>query len=249
MSLILVDLKFGMEQPGCPMCTLRAKSERRYIGSMLHEFVNDWESRRHIIASLGYCPKHIWQTGQMEVELQGSPLGNAIIYENLVRVAKERLALYADRVWEPQPPRRMGWLARICPHPNKLSPPEELRPQAQCRVCQCGETSARAHVHWLLQGLSDPEDDLRELYSQCDGLCLTHLRQAFEIATWEDRAGVEFLLANTFSRLDTLQHDLDEFRRKHAWEFRDEPKTEGEQNSWRRAMNFFGGNQGRECDD
>jgi hypothetical protein len=49
MGLIAIDLKFALQQPDCPICTLREKAERRYIGSMLHEYVNDGETRLHII--------------------------------------------------------------------------------------------------------------------------------------------------------------------------------------------------------
>jgi hypothetical protein len=247
MSLIDVDLKFALEKPGCPICTLREKAERRYIGSMLHEYVNDGETRHHIILSLGYCPEHIWQTGALEVELQGDPLGNTIIYEHLVRVTAGRLRHYADRAWQRSFPRWRRWLGRLWPPLVRVPAPDELQPQARCRVCQSGDSTARSHLHWLLEALSIADDGFRELYARSEGLCLPHLRQALETAAWEDRTGVEFLIAGAFSRLNRLQHDLAEYSRKRSWQFRDEPKTAGELNSWLRAISFFGGNQGGEC--
>lgn len=102
-SLLSVDLRLALKEPGCPICRLRADAELRYIRSLLWEFVNDPLTRSRFIASLGYCREHTWQVGLLEKEKFGSSLGTAILYEHLTRVVSGRLKDYT---------RRMGWARR-----------------------------------------------------------------------------------------------------------------------------------------
>lgn len=239
---ISLNLKLAFKEAGCPICYLRSHAEGRYIRSLLHEYVNDWSSRRHIVESLGYCPRHVWQTGLFEAEKYGSPLGNTIIYEHLTRVVSGRMARYAQRVARSSQSAWRRWLHRLLPRLGHFPLPDELRPQARCRVCQVGDNTESTHLQWLLDDLSLPEDHFRHWYATSDGLCLSHLRQALGMADRSHSAAVEFLLGSTQERLKVLQRDLGELDRKHSWQHRHEEKSESEQNSWLRALNFFGGN-------
>ncbi len=242
-DLVSVHLRLALQQPGCPICYLRADSEWRYIRSLLWESVNDPPTRGHFIRSLGYCPEHTWQTGLLEKAEFGIPLGNAILYEHLSGVVQERLAAYT---------RRMGWLRQpwwrrflrtIWPRSWQRLAASELQPETPCRVCQIGEQSAQTYLAWLLRGLSGPEDVIHTEYAASDGLCLAHLRQGLAAADRQVEKGAQFLVETTLQRLGALRRDLGEFERKNAWDYRHETKTETEKTAWLRALMLFGGNR------
>lgn len=242
-DLITLDLKQALTQPGCAVCRLRSDAELRYIHSLLWEHANTPDTRRHIIASLGYCSRHTWQTGLMEAEEFGVPLGNVIIYHHLTSVITSRLTQYAHRVDRKAWPVWRRWLNNLLPHRPLPRSPDELTPVAACRICQIGERTTSTDIQWLLQGLSQPHHDFRTLYSASDGLCLHHVRQALTQATEQELEGVQYLTENTLARLAHLQHDLAEFDRKNTLQYQAETKTDQEHNAWQRALMFFGGNQ------
>jgi len=243
LDIISIQLKAALQETGCPICYLRADAERRYITSMLHEGVNDWDARKHILASLGYCPKHTWQTGLLEVQIYGSPLGNSIIYAQLVGVARQRCAGYYQRLVAARRSGWRRWLSRLWPRLVRIPLPTELSPEAGCRVCQTGIDSERRHTEWLLHHLSDPADPFQEWYSASDGLCLPHLRQALAAANESTQVAAEYLMTALAYKLETLEHDLLEYGRKSAWEYRFEERALGETNAWLRAIQFFGGSR------
>jgi len=96
---------------------------------------------------------------------------------------------------------------------------------------------------WLLQGLSSPETEFREWYTQSERLCFRHLRQALELADPETEVGAMFLARDMIEHLDHLRVDLDEYGNRHAWDRRFEEMTESEKVSWLKAFIFFGGNE------
>jgi len=242
-DIISVDLKLALQQPGCPVCRLRSKSELRYIRSLLWEFVNDPLTRDHFIVSFGYCSEHTWQMGLLENERCSCPLGTAIMYEHLSSVVQGQLAVYARWMdWT----QRSWWrrcLQAIWPWSSQRLRAHELQPEACCRVCQIGDQSERRYLEWLLRELSGPDNDFREWYAASDGLCLPHLRQGLATANRSMESGARFVVETTLRRLGALQRDLSEFERKNAWNNRHEPKSEAEKTAWLRALTFFGGSQ------
>jgi hypothetical protein len=81
--------------------------------------------------------------------------------------------------------------------------------------------------------------EFRAWYTASDGLCLPHLRRA--LARAEDEETVRFLVQVAVDKVSPLLADLKEYERKHAWEYRHEPKPPWEQASWVRAVAFFAG--------
>ncbi len=249
--IVGIFMKPALEQPGCPICSIRNLFETRYLGSLLHEYVNDSASRTHIIASLGYCTKHAWQMAVMERENFGDNVGNAIIYENLVKAAIKPLAKYRqaleDARLQPRPffHRLAAWLKTIGKAPTHPLP-EPYGPliRETCRVCQAGENAETNYLEWLLRSLSDPEPDLREEYLQSDGLCLHHLRMAISMQTPAVESGLAILIDSALETLPRLCTDLREYTDKHAWDRHLEAMTPGESRSWIQAARFFAGNEG-----
>jgi len=71
---------------------------------------------------------------------------------------------------------------------------------------------------------------------------LPHLRLALSLKDIIN-PGIHFLINNALERLSALQHDLDEFKRKQHWHYRDEMITENERAAARRAVTFFVGEE------
>lgn len=237
-----LDLMLALREPGCAVCRVRDQSERRYLQHLLWENVNDAVTRVHLTASLGYCPRHIWQLGQMEVEKFGDALGNSILYEDLARVVNDRLARYLRCAEAQARPPRWRWLRRLTHWRHRRPAPDELQPEATCRVCQVGAGTARANLSWLLEGLADQEPEFRDAYSRSDSLCLAHLRQALALAWPEVEAGALLLARDAQARLAALRVDLHEFADKHRYD-RHDPVTDAEKVAWLKALRFFGGNE------
>ncbi len=241
LGLLAVDLKLAMQQTGCPICRIRDESEYKYLYFLLWENVNDGTTRQHIVASLGFCPRHTWQMGRIETKNFGDAFGNSIIYENLVEIVRNRLAQYMRRAQADQRSKWRQWRDQLLRRPGRLPSPAELQPQTNCRVCHTGEQTETSHLHWLLQGLSDSKSPFHEWYLHSERLCFRHLRRVLELVEPSTEAGAMFLARDEY--LDCLRADLDEYGGKHAWDRRFEEMTETEKVSWLKALRFFGGNE------
>jgi len=251
MSLITISLQVAFREPGCPICHLRQQAERRYLFSLLYENVNDGETRRHLVRSLGLCPEHAWALSAIEQERWHDGLGVGIVYQDLA----SRVFQVLDEYLRQHPPARAGrwmrlrqwlerpgaagrWLVRRLWPPAPGTPlAGRLSPVERCRACELVGQMDQIYLSWLVYGLADPE--FRGLYTASDGLCLPHLRRA--LAGAEDEQAVRCLVEVAATRLGLLVHDLGEYVRKHDWNNREEPKHPWEQVSWLRAVAFFAG--------
>jgi len=247
-NLSYLFLKMALKKPGCPICRLRDQSEARYLSNLLHENVNDATTRNHIIASLGYCPKHTWQMGMMEREKYSDALGNSIIYENLVKVVQSRITLYLEERKQGQKPGALKSFLSLLPFSEKIgnsskSNSLEASVKAKCRVCQLGEQTEQSNLFWLLEDLSNSTPEFCELYLLSDGLCFHHLRQVLLFKDPRIESGIFFVAEDALGRLSDLGGNLGNYHRKHAWDRRFEVKTDAEQLSWLNALRFFGGNE------
>ena len=248
--IVGIQMKPALERSGCPICYIRNTFETRYLANLLHEYVNDYETRTYVIASLGYCTKHAWQMGLMENDKFGDALGNAIIYENLVQAVVEPLIGYKREIENRKPPdpilaRLATWLKSVLLQPAKPDPdPYRSCIQSTCRVCQIGENAERNYLEWLLIGLSDPEPELRESYLTSGGLCFQHFRLALSMQTGPVETGVCFLIDQMLEKLPKLSKDPREYADKHAWDRRTEMMSPDERRAWIQAIRFFAGNEG-----
>lgn len=251
-DLITLELKLAFEKPGCPICRLRHTAGQRYLRSLLWENVNDGGTRVHLVRALGFCYAHAWQLQQMEKSMWHDGLGTGIIYEDLATRALAGLKAYM-RTQDRAMARRRRWrrwrkwiataLCRWFSQPASLTSdpplPPGLIPRDRCRVCELEENSEETHVAWLVKGCAEPR--FQRWYQASDGLCLPHLRRALALAEREDPAVALFLARTCQEKLARLTMQLREYIRKHAWEYRDEPKLPEEQSSWVRTVAFFAG--------
>ena len=244
-GIVTLHLQDALGKPGCPICRVRRESEAHYIFYLLHENVNDLNTRGHLIASQGLCPTHTWQTLRREENGFGDALGNSIIYADLCQRAAQGLEHYLKHSSgrAPRDPpnwrdRLRGVLDRLATNDGRMA---RLTPREACRVCEMGESTARSNVGWLLEGCTNADPVFRAAYEASSGLCLAHLRQALSHSEPSLASGVRFIAAASARKLAALTHDLEEYGRKQAWDNRHEKLTEAETASVERAAGFFGG--------
>ncbi len=240
-SLVLIDLKDRLQQPGCPLCRARLSAETRCLKALLLENVNDLRTRIRLTQSLGACGRHAQQMLQMEIAGWDVPIGNTIIYEELARVVSLRLREVRSRANKRA---SRGYIRRLIARLVLRQRPDDrlefpLTPDGACYICEMGQEWERYHAETLLQMLGEPE--YQELYARSEGVCLPHLRLLLQISKPGPR--LQYLLAQSEQRLEKLETDLREYGRKQSWQFRDEPLSEGERTATARAVAFFGGLQ------
>lgn len=250
LGIVTLELRGAFRQPGCPICRVKRETADRYILHLLWENVNDFTTRLHLVNSLGFCPKHTWQMYHAEVDMFGDGLGVSIIYEHLTRLIMDGLSGFEASLPMSAPERPSWWqrawlrlraAMRRTPSSPRL---DGLAPHEECRVCFYANRTEQNNIEWLTQGCAD--DDFRSKYIASDGLCLAHLRQALAHAAQTQPDVARFLASDAARRLAALVTDLDEYGRKHAWQYRHEVMTENERQSPYRASQFFGGLDGRD---
>jgi hypothetical protein len=208
---ILDALKAG----GGPICRLGNRAATRYIDTLNYEGVNDPVLRESLRKARGLCNRHAWEWTHM----RGSPLGVAIVYQNLVRDLAEVLASGAPLAEQGRGRRARGPLA----------------PAAGCPACKAADDAGVRYTMTLLKYLARPEID--EVYVNSGGLCLLHLRAAVNMAEVGQIAKLANSQAAVYRGLD---EQLGEFIRKHDYRFAGEP-MEAEKDAWTRAVAAIAG--------
>jgi hypothetical protein len=259
LDMITLDLKLAFREPGCPICRLRQKAEERYLYNLLYENVNDGTARLFWVRGLGFCPHHTWMLQAIEQQYWNNGMGVGILYEDLTGRVLNALSSYLAQHYSSHPKPEAGhrfglknfgawleqqgqvghWLARrLFPSPLPAAPLlARLSPRQACHVCEVVDPSEEASLTWLVRESADPK--FRGWYAASDGLCLPHLRRA--LAQAEAPETVRFLAQVAADKLTPLLADLQEYGRKHIWQFQQEPKYPWEQVSWIRAVAFFAG--------
>jgi len=243
--LSFFKLDHAMKQPGCPICYLRNVHEKDLLEDMLLNHVTDGEIAVNIAASLGFCPKHTWEMGLLDLATYEEPVKNGMVYETLVKKTLHKLITYRQKeeAREHGINREYRRLFRK-EHPAAF----EQEPFAQmtvkvCYVCQVGEEEENFFLRSLIEGFGEESSETRERYLASDGLCLRHFRKAFAFGNPELSRDMRFLLEATIQKLTSLGGDLTNFIDKHSWDRRHEELSQGERTSWKRALRFFGANE------
>lgn len=82
----------ALRERGCPLCRLISRETRRYLDSLLYEFVNDPGFRGTWHEHRGFCHRHSWMLAS-----SGDGLGLAILYQSLIEGWDEKLLEEAPR--------------------------------------------------------------------------------------------------------------------------------------------------------
>ncbi len=268
--MIYMNLKSAFKKDGCPICRLLREQEERYFFNLLYENVNDGPTRGLIIDSMGLCSYHAWELQARELKEWNDGLGTGIIYEDLAGRVLNELSHYLSplkqHLFEKYKDSKTGingqpgsktdagrtgrrksflpgkYILKIINAVTKKKKPSEalaerLSPEKECHICKSLNQSEEAYLEWLVSGLFAPE--FREAYLASGGLCLPHLRKILKFV--EEKWAAYILIDKAKRELKVLDNNLKEYVRKHAWDFRFEPKYPEEQASWIRAVAFFAG--------
>jgi len=206
------ELRDALQIDGCPLCHLGRRAATRTIDTLNYEGVNDPGLRRALRNAYGLCHRHAWEWTAM----RGSPLGIAIVYQNLVNDLIETLA---DR----QP---IAARARA----GRRGTATRLTVGGRCLACQAEDAAIQRYGLTLLAHLDQPE--LADAYVRGGGLCLPHLRVVLGQADDVQSRAVQGWQLTVYRRLGA---QLVEFIRKHDHRFSQEPFGV-EMDSWTRAV-------------
>jgi hypothetical protein len=91
-ALTLVRLEEALRKPGCAVCRLEHEAALNAVDHLLWEHTNDPQTRREVRSAGGFCPDHTRLLVAMELSRSGPTLGVNLIYESLVRRARQARA-------------------------------------------------------------------------------------------------------------------------------------------------------------
>ena len=235
------DIVEALQQPGCSLCRIARVNEVLYIRYLLGGNAGDPNTRNCVTECGGFCRRHAWEIFRLESREWGVPMGNGLLYEDLVHATARKMELQLDHLRKATPGgpvRRL--IARVLPKRaarGNAGNAESNRPFASCRVCTLSEEAALQAARVLRRLLDSVE--MRQRYRSSGGLCLCHLQ---DIAAGDNGCrNLEFLLEDTRQRLTRLADSLHAFKQKQSWERRDEILTEDERDAVRNCVIFFSG--------
>jgi len=215
------DFLTHFAQPGCLICNLVDRDVRRYLDSLLYEYVNAPVTHEAMRASRGLCAQHNSQL----VDYGASVLGIAILE---AAILDEVLMLAAS-------PGGGSALARLRGGTGRALA-DQLEPDAPCSACEALNKAQQLHIDALAFHIDDA--DLAAAYRQSNGLCLPHVRLALRAAPGAGH--VAALVAIQTAIWAALKGELDEFARKYDINHADEMMG-AEGDSWRRALGLIAG--------
>jgi hypothetical protein len=217
------DLIETFPQPGCAICNRVQHDARRYLDSLLYEYVIEPETNAAFRSARGLCAQHSSQL----VEFAASVLGIAILQST---VLDELLKL----VDAPRPAGSAFARLRSAAIGSTLA--ARLEPTAPCPACANMRTMEAGHVRALAEHIDDPR--LQEAYRQSEGLCVPHFRDVLRAAPGDKQA--HLLLSIQLTHWQRLKAELDMFADKYDFNRAGEVMGD-ERDSWRRALRLLAG--------
>lgn len=230
-SRLYVALMENLRLSGCPVCRMGHEQEHRFIDSLFYEQVNDPGVRQDLKKSMGFCYTHA-----LQVISFGDPLGNAIIYKDILMDVKSRMkgavaqvgsgSLHAKRV-----------LHRG--HESDADSRHPLHADAECPICVARRQADRDCLEFLVSHIDDGA--LAAAYRRSSGLCAPHLATAVGIV---HRRPLERQLVQLEQMesaiMDGLMDELAQIMRRSDYRFADEPSGP-ERDAWIRAIHKISG--------
>jgi hypothetical protein len=197
--------------PGCPLCRCIEHDSRRLLGTLVDEHVNDPDTRRGLRTAWGLCNWHTWMLPELDVAATGA----AIIYEDLLRVGRDRVDRLR-RLGPKRSPSTLGRLRRLARDVGGVREPRsagDYRRRPPCPVCVSTRDSEARYLDTIVRFSDDPE--FTRAYGDSAGLCLPHAVAVVE--TGHDTPGAQRLLGETLKKWDARRTHLAGFVRKHEY--------------------------------
>lgn len=215
------DLHAAYEAPGCGVCHLLARSERRYVDMTLYEHVTDVKWRAEVRAARGFCALHTRDV----LKVSRAALGVSLVAEDILKTLSEVLPGAGAA----------GALGRLRSALGGGAAGGELRPQRPCPICTYLDELGAVYVAAVLDDMAS--DAGRAAYERSAGLCLPHLTAA------QARGGVGWatIQAQQARVWQQLEHELAEYARKNDYRYSAEDISERERDAWRRALLLLSG--------
>lgn len=222
--LLQFDLVEDLSLAGCPLCRGAARTGRKYLGSLMHEDINDAGVRNQLERSGGLCADHVLVAVQIATA-RGDTMGMALLTELLLDIGVDLLRREGRRRRRHRP--------RLVRRP-KLSP---------CPACEAEAVIVNGYADLLLAAARQ-DHDRAPLVAECR-LCLPHALAVLERARTESELSA---LREAWLRPTRhLRQLVAEAIRKQSYEHRFEPPGE-EAGAWRKAVGWLVGDRcfGRE---
>ncbi|MFO8033915.1 MAG: hypothetical protein R6U88_01970 [Candidatus Bipolaricaulota bacterium] len=144
-SVATVELEQALARPGCVVCALTHRMEKRWVWTLLYEHSGDISIHQALADAVGLCAEHGALVERVVGERQLASAGaTARLYLTVVNRVRDRLQEGGRRV-----------------------------PVPRCPLCLRVEQTGRHLAGTLAQALKDGA--WREGYESSDGLCLPHL--------------------------------------------------------------------------
>lgn len=227
-------LRAAMQREGCPVCLVLLEDMQQVMDSWQYEGFTEVDHRHELIRIRGFCPLHTWQLAQL-----GSGFQLAVIYsETLPEVLAALQRDAAQQQGAPGSSSFGGLWSRFSHHPA----PTYAQPAFDsCPFCKSRANIEARLISTFVEQLQ--AEEMRALFSQSIGLCLSHFTQARAEAERNQSARLSSLLEGQQACMQRLLAEIQELLRKHDYRFADEARGE-EMMSWRRAAELFASHPG-----
>ena len=215
----------AMNADGCVVCRLADRQLERIIDSLRYERIDDYEIRRKIHQSGGFCREHA-----LRILEQGDPLLHAIIYSRLCEQKVETL-----RSGEDIASRRSSSDGR-----KRFGAREGLRAPngSECLICE-GLRELEDRVLPLIPMFYDCDETFRKAFDERGHLCVPHLEAVFSKS--KPDASPNGILSAQIRKYDQLARHLREIERKFDYRYCNETSCEDEKKAWRLAVALWTG--------
>ena len=211
----IAELSRVLRQDTCPICLAGGLAERRYLR---------WRAQATAAgdSSLSTDPWELCGTHLQDLALTDAPAAGQAI--DAKRLATQRAL---GRVREavpslPRPGRRRRGDPAAAEEIQRL-----LGPLHPCPACRARATAEQRQAQLLDAAMALPQ--IRATYETGHGVCMRHLSPA------ADGGAAQVMRRVADARLAVLHWELDEIRRKYAWDARHEPPGP-EQHAWLRGL-------------
>ena len=185
----------ALDQPGCPVCSEALRYERRYLDTLLYEYVTDPPTNLRFREGRGLCSYHAAAVLQAN-----DPLGVAILHEGLLAYIIELLGPGAEGT-----ERDGGLISRLMAFIRGKRGRTRPWPRQPCMVCRARQDWEDLTLQVTCEALNHP--DFQSLYAQSEGLCLPH--QKFKL---------DHLQLQNYIELQSYQHQGEPLgEAKGAW--------------------------------
>ena len=212
----IAKLREELRVDACPVCLAGGVGERRYL---------EWHQQASYTrdTSVRLSPGEMCSAHLHDLALCDDGAARNAIDRKRVATMRALELLLAEMPATPQATKRRHGTDRAMSRQVQ----HILSPLHQCPACRARSTAELRQAELLDAAIALPE--IRTAYESSHGLCVRHATRLSAGATAHIAHGV------VDARLAVLQWELDEIRRKYAWECRHEPAG-AEQDAWLRGL-------------